>query len=427
MLRAIALNFAVFMIVAANISIAFAGKRIALVVGNDDYENIVDLKKAVNDAQVMAETLRGLGFDILRAENVGRRALNRKIHEFTSRLEAGDEALFYFAGHGVEISGQNFLLPTDTPEARLGQEGFLKSEAISVDQILDSIRGRGTRISLIILDACRNNPFPKEGTRSLGGTRGIARMAAPEGTFIMYSAGVGQMALDELGGGDPHPNSVFTRTLVPLLKMPGLSLTDTARRVRREVRRLALKVSHEQRPAYYDEVIGEFYFTQGTRTPSEPQKVNHDAAATAWDVTKDTDSAGILKAYIKKFPDSVYASFARARLKELAEKQVASVSAKPSPAETKPPRKSPEPNKTGHPFDGRWKFTQVCFKKSKTYYFNIRNGRFKTRNGPGTVSRSGKIKFKGRRKKYFNGALKGNTGSGAFAPGCGGKFARVAG
>ena len=425
MLRAMALVFVVLAIVSASISSVLAKNRVALVVGNNAYDNIIDLKKAVNDARVMGDTLRGLGFEVLKVENAGRRELNRKLYEFASRLENGDVAVFFFAGHGVELSGRNFLLPTDTPDVKLGQEGFLESEAISVDQVLQSIRDRGTRISLVILDACRNNPFPTDGTRSLGGTRGLARIAAPEGTFILYSAGVGQAALDDLGNGDPNPNSVFTRTLVPLLKTPGLSLTETARKVRREVRQLAKKVSHQQRPAYYDEVIGDFYFTPGKFIQSEPQPPKFDAAATAWDVTKNTESAGILEAFIKQFPDSVYAKFAQARLKELSEKKLANVSTKPSPEKTKKSRKSPDPNKSGHQFDGRWKFTQVCFGKRRTYHLNIRNGRFKTRNGSGTVSQAGKIRFKGRRN-YFNGTLSGNSGSGAFEPNCRAKLTRVA-
>ncbi len=425
MLRAIALINVVLVILAAGLSNALAEKRVALVVGNNAYDNIVDLKKAVNDARVMDETLRGLGFDVLKAENVGRRELNRKLFEFTSRLERGDVALFFFAGHGVELSGQNFLLPTDTPSAKLGQEGFLASEAISVDSVLQSVRDRGARISLIVLDACRNNPFPSNGTRSLGGTRGLARIAAPEGTFILYSAGVGQAALDGLGDDDPDPNSVFTRTLVPLLKTPGLSLTETARKVRREVRLLAQKASHKQRPAYYDEVIGDFYLAPGKAARSEPQPHKPDTAATVWDVTKDTESTGILEAFIKQFPDSVYASFAQARLKELGKNKLASIPVKPSRDKTDQLNKVPDSNKSNHQFDGRWKYAEVCFGKKRTYHFDIRNGRFKTRNGLGTVSRSGKIRFKGRRK-YFNGVLKGNSGSGAFNSKCRARLTRVA-
>ncbi len=253
---------------------ALAAKRVALVIGNDAYEHVTKLQKAVNDAEAMGETLEAIGFKVQRARNIGRRDMNFQIQKFTAELEAGDEALFFFAGHGVEIHGRNYLLPTDIPQAVPGQENFVTAEAVPVDSILNRIRERGTRVSILVLDACQDNPFPKKGTRNLGGTRGLARMPAPEGSFIMYSAGVGQTALDRLAEGDPHRNSVFTRSLIPLLRLPGLSLTETARRVRRDVQQLARTVSHQQRPAYYDEITGSFFFAgRGTgKAPSKPRQ-----------------------------------------------------------------------------------------------------------------------------------------------------------
>ncbi len=250
-----------FGLIAMGVADPVAAKRVALVVGNDNYAEVVKLQKAVNDARAVADALKEVGFEVIRAENVMRREMNRHIQLFTSRLNAGDEALFFYAGHGVEIAGRNYLLPTDVPSATPGKEDFVKAESIPVDQILDSIRNRGTRVSILVLDACRNNPFPSDGTRSLGGSRGLARMPAAEGTFIMYSAGVGQTALDRLSDDDQNPNSVFTRSLIPLLKQTGFSLTKTARQLRRDVQKLAATVSHDQRPAYYDEVTGDFFFS----------------------------------------------------------------------------------------------------------------------------------------------------------------------
>lgn len=237
-----------------------AAKRVALVIGNDSYAEVPKLQKAVNDARAMEATLAAIGFDVIRAVDVTRRAMNESLQRFTARLEPGDEALFFYAGHGVEIDGRNYLLPTDIPGAGPGQEEFVKSESVAVDRILEQIRGRGARVSILVLDACRDNPFATATSRGIGGTRGLARTLAPEGSFIIYSAGVGQTALDRLADTDPHPNSVFTRSLIPLLSRPGLSLVETARQVRRDVRDLAARVAHEQRPAYYDEVVGDFYF-----------------------------------------------------------------------------------------------------------------------------------------------------------------------
>jgi formylglycine-generating enzyme required for sulfatase activity len=306
---------------------AHAAKRVALVIGNDIYEQVDNLQKAVNDARSMAETLEAIGFEVLRAENAPRREMNRQLQLFTERLETGDEALFFYAGHGVEIAGRNYLLPIDIPSAKPGQEGFVQAEAVLVDEVLARIRRRGTRVAILVLDACRDNPFSGDGTRSVGASRGLARIPAPEGTFIMYSAGIGQTALDRLSDNDPNPNSVFTRSLIPLLTQSGMPLTQMARQVRREVQRLAAQVAHDQRPAYYDEVIGEFFFTGPaadgelrSRPTPEPRM---SAAAQVWAVTKDSDSLAVLKSFIEQFPDSPFVPLARARLRELIEKKVA--------------------------------------------------------------------------------------------------------
>lgn len=294
-------------------------KRHALVIGNDAYQNVAKLKKAENDAKAMSDTLTSIGFQVLSGTNLSRREMNAKIQSFTSKLGPGDEALFFFAGHGVEIEGRNFLLPTDIPKAAPGQEGFVATEAIAVDTVLSRIRGRGTRISVLVLDACRDNPFAQEGTRSLGGKRGLARMPAPKGTFIMYSAGVGQTALDRLGDDDPHPNSVFTRNLIPLLKSPGLSLTTTARQVRRSVEKLARTVTHEQRPAYYDEVTGDFFFVKpdGKKPALVTPKPANSQEDILWAGIEQSKTADDFSFYLRQFPNGKFASFAKLKLERL--------------------------------------------------------------------------------------------------------------
>lgn len=317
-------------------------KRVALVIGNDDYQEVVKLQKAGNDAKAMADALKSVGFEVVSAVNLVRREMNFQLQSFYSKLEPGDEALFFYAGHGIEIAGRNYLLPTDIPSAKPGREDFIRSEAIPVDRILRSIRQRSTRVSIMILDACRDNPFPSEGTRSLGGSRGLARMPSPEGTFIMYSAGVGQTALDRLSDDDPHPNSVFTRNLVPLIKKPGVSLTRTARTVRRQVQQLATKVAHNQRPAYYDEVTGDFFFagnSQQTAAGGQTQAPKPsggtpsiDREALFWSSVKDSTSPAIINTYLKKFPNGQFAELARLKIAEL---QAAS---NPPPSPPEPPK-----------------------------------------------------------------------------------------
>ncbi len=239
---------------------AWAADRIALVIGNDSYTEVPRLLKARNDALAMADKLRFLGFEVLTVTDADRAEMNTRIREFESLIENGDTALIFFAGHGVEIEGENYLLPVDIPNASPGQENLIRDEAISFSQVLSRIKNTGAELSLAFLDACRNNPFQAEGTRSVGTSRGLGRIAAPGGTFVMYSAGAGETALDRLSDDDPDPNSVYTRTLLPMLSTPGLDLREMAVEVRRRVNKLAQTVPHRQTPAYYDEVLNDFSF-----------------------------------------------------------------------------------------------------------------------------------------------------------------------
>jgi tetratricopeptide (TPR) repeat protein len=233
------------------------GKRVALVIGNDDYENLPDLKKAVNDSRSVGQALTRLGFDVTVVENAPRRTINARLAEFTGKVGPGDTAFFFFAGHGVQISGTNYLMPVDTPEAREGQERFVMGEGIPADGIVQQVQERGAKVAMLVLDACRDNPFAKAGTRGVGGTRGLTIMTVPEGVFVIYSAGIGETALDRLGDDDPDPNSVFTRTFVKLLGEPGLTVHSIAKRTQQDVHELAKSVSHAQMPAYYDQILGE--------------------------------------------------------------------------------------------------------------------------------------------------------------------------
>jgi poly(3-hydroxybutyrate) depolymerase len=232
------------------------GRRVALVIGNDRYENVPGLQKAVNDARAVRERLTRLGFDVIHVENANRRVMNQKLAELTGKIGRGDTAFFFFAGHGIAIRDTNYLLPVDTPPAREGQEGLIAREAIGADVILDALQERGAKVSLMVLDACRDNPFKTANSRGVGGTRGLSQMPAPEGVFVLYSAGFGQTALDRLSDEDKNPNSVFTRTFVKLLEQPGLSLQELAKITQGEVRKLAASINHVQMPAYYDQVDG---------------------------------------------------------------------------------------------------------------------------------------------------------------------------
>jgi hypothetical protein len=238
---------------------ALAGKRLALVIGNNDYENVPHLQKAVNDAEAMAKELAALGFEVVSAENVGRRAMSRALVELEGKIASGDTALIYFAGHGFAVDGTNYLLPVDVPVAGPGEEGLVRDASFAVSGLSDRLQEKGASTVILILDACRDNPFALPGKRSIGLTRGLSRMDPAEGMFVLFSAGQGQSALDRLGDTDENPNSVFTRTLLKEMAEPGQSMVQIAKRTQSEVKTLAAKVDHVQVPAYYDQIIGDLY------------------------------------------------------------------------------------------------------------------------------------------------------------------------
>jgi hypothetical protein len=272
---------------------ARAEDRLALIIGNDSYQNLRPLQKARNDARAVAGLLGELAYDVTLLEDADRRTTTKALSDLAARIEPGAEVVFYFAGHGVEISGRNYLIPTDAPAAGPDEEAFLTAESLAVDQVLETIRTRGARITLLILDACRDNPFPKADTRSVGGTRGLAPIAAPEGTFILFSAGAGQAALDGMGSMDKDPNSVFTRALLQLLQDGDRPFQEIARAIRRDVESMAATVNHKQRPAYYDELTDDFYLTSAasvrgataidepveTTSPDQPEVRDPDTVA----------------------------------------------------------------------------------------------------------------------------------------------------
>src|SRR5262245_32501768 len=248
--------FAVALVIAAAAPVQ-AEKRVALLIGNNAYQNVPALKTAVNDARTLAGVLRKLNFLVFVAENQSRRSMSEALLAFDKMIEPGDMAFFFFAGHGFEVRGQNYLLPTDVPAAGEGQEELIRDAAFPADRIIERLQARGARTALLVLDACRNNPFERPGTRGVAGTGGLAPMTPVEGVFILFSAGAKQRALDGLSQNDPNPNSVFTRNFARQLSEPGLTLVQVAKRTQAEVKQAAATVGSDQTPAYYDQVVGD--------------------------------------------------------------------------------------------------------------------------------------------------------------------------
>jgi hypothetical protein len=274
---------ATFMMLAAP---AHAGKRVALVIGNNDYKNVPKLQKAVNDARTMGNTLKQLGFSVMVAENQTRQAFSQTLLAFDKAVDKGDTAFFFYAGHGFEIAGQNFLLPTDVPAASEGQEELVRDASILADRIIERLQNNGARTAILVFDACRNNPFERSGTRAVSGGGGLAPMTQlPEGVFSIFSAGPRQTALDRLSNSDDNPNSVFTRTFAKELTQPGANLVQVAQRTRRLVSEMAETVRHKQIPVYFDQMVDDVFLnglkgqSEESREPARPAEPLQKLAA----------------------------------------------------------------------------------------------------------------------------------------------------
>jgi Caspase domain/Tetratricopeptide repeat len=262
---------------------ALAAKQIALVVGNNFYENFPDfrqLKKAANDAKAVGETLKsGLGFDVRLLVDGNYSDMNAAIRQVENDIEPGSVVFFYFSGHGVAVDGANYLLPSDVPQPVVGEEQRIAGSSFAAEQVISRFQKKGAKAVFAVLDACRDNPFENESGKSAGGGGGLSKMEAAEGVFILFAAGVGQTALDRLSETDTNPNSVFTRNLLPLLETDGLSQIELAKKLYSSVKKDAASVGHTQHPAYYDQIEG--YITLGKSstaaaneepTPDEPPK-----------------------------------------------------------------------------------------------------------------------------------------------------------
>ena len=169
-------------------------RRVALVIGNNDYQNIVKLEKAVNDANSVAAELRKVGFEVQAYTNIGQKKMNQAINEFVQKVSGGGIGVFFFAGHGLQINNQNFLVPVDMDTPREALD--VADQAVSVPLLQDKLADAKAKYTLLVLDACRNNPLPKKAGRSIGSTRGLAMTNSPSGQTVLYSAGANQEALD---------------------------------------------------------------------------------------------------------------------------------------------------------------------------------------------------------------------------------------
>jgi formylglycine-generating enzyme required for sulfatase activity len=243
--------------------------RLALVIGNDNYQQVSTLKNAGNDAKLMAGALRSAGFDVSDHFNLDRNRLYEAIDGFQKRLGKGDEVVFYFSGHGVQVDNDPMLLPTDI---QANDEKKLKREALPLLYVQDALKD--ARVSLLVIDACRDNPFPKQGTRTIGDTRGLRPPDVVKGQAIILSAGRNQKALDSVPGQPNQKNGLFTHEFVRVMRTPGLDVRSALVKVRDDVEDKAARVNHEQRPSLMDDMRGNFYLQASIKpepTPDRPR------------------------------------------------------------------------------------------------------------------------------------------------------------
>jgi len=235
----------------------FANRK-ALVIGNDGYKYVNGLQNAKEDAKSIADNLTKVGYKVTLKLDQTEKEMKASLRSFKSQVESGDEVAFFYAGHGVQVANNNYLIPIDV--AGEGEEQ-IRDEAISLQRILDDMSDKKVKFTLAMVDACRDNPFKGNGRALAGaGTRGLAPTTAATGQMVVFSAGAGQQALDKLGPNDKDKNGLFTRVFIREMQKSGVSIDRVVRNVRNEVVVTAKSVGHDQVPAIYDQVVGEFYF-----------------------------------------------------------------------------------------------------------------------------------------------------------------------
>ncbi|MGY3583743.1 hypothetical protein ACVIGB_007197 [Bradyrhizobium sp. USDA 4341] len=234
---------------------AAADKRVALVVGNSTYQNVSRLQNPKDDAQLVADTLQRLGFALVGGHaqvDLDKAGFDAAIQRFGSQLMGADVALFYYAGHGIQVRGTNYLVPVSANPVREADVDF---QMVDVGLVLRQMEGAGTRLNIVILDACRNNPFGGRGLRAADG--GLAQIRAPEGTLLSYATQPGNVALD---GDDGH--SPYTRALVDTMQKPGLDVLQAFNQVGLVVKRAT--GSAQQPWVSTSPIDGSFYFAGNT-------------------------------------------------------------------------------------------------------------------------------------------------------------------
>ena len=249
-----------------------AGKRVALVLGNSSYQGIDDLPNVRNDVRLITKKLRSLGFETKIALNSSRKQMLMNIREFGGRLNETDVALFYYAGHAIAYGNANYLIPSSG--AGKLDKTTLEFDAVELDRVLAEMRDSGAAVNIVIMDACRDNPFKQSSaTRSIGNTQGLQAPAAQvKGMYIAYSTSPGTVALD-----GEYSNSPYTRALAQYIDQPGLGINEIFTKVRRSV---IETTDNAQVPWEQSSLTDEFYFAseQADTERAKQQKIETQLA-----------------------------------------------------------------------------------------------------------------------------------------------------
>jgi hypothetical protein len=319
---------------------AYAASRVALVIGNSSYQNTPELKNPRNDAESMAKVLNSFGFLVIKGIDVDQFNFKTLVRAFTREIKDADLALFFYAGHGLQVGERNFLLPTD---AELKEEADLDFESLELSFILQQME-RKKRTNIILMDACRDNPFAVNlarnmGTRSSTIGRGLAAIDTGVGTFVGFATQPGNVALDGTEG-----NSPFTTALLNHLAEPGLDIGVLMRRVREDV---INSTDGKQVPWSNSSLVGDSVVLNNTsrQIVVEPKvlqapSTDNTAAAAAqttnmasvastanaalelsyWNTIKDANNPSLLRAYLLQYPNGTFAGLAKAMLSDIDEK-----------------------------------------------------------------------------------------------------------
>ena len=281
----------------------YALERVALVIGVSQYEQ-APLKNPVNDARAIAKRLVNLGFKVTRVENPTRSELEQAIVDFEGQLGPDAAGLFYFAGHGMQVRGKNYLVPAD---ADIESERQVRVEAVDLGLVTSAMEYAKSRINFIVLDACRNNPFERS---VRGSSRGLAAVDAAGGTLIAYATAPGSVAED----GDGR-NGVYTGALLEALSKPGLKAEEVFKHVRVDVAR---QTGRRQIPWESSSLTGDFVFNRSAN-PTRTQTTKGDNAVelSYWNSIQDSDQPAAYRSYLKRFPDGNFVELAELKLKAL--------------------------------------------------------------------------------------------------------------